>query len=93
MRKPLPARAAAPLPGGAILIGIRANDEIWMGKRRIEQRDIGPAVERALAENPEGSVVVVADEGSRIGTVTEVMDQVRLAGAQGVALAAERLGR
>jgi biopolymer transport protein ExbD len=46
-------------------------------------------VERARAENPEGSVVIVADQGSRIGTVTRVMDQVRLAGVKGVAIAAE----
>jgi biopolymer transport protein ExbD len=47
-------------------------------------------VERAKSENPEGSVVIVADKGSRIGTVTQVMDQVRLAGVEGVALSAER---
>ena len=41
-------------------------------------------------ENPEGSVVIVADKGSRIGTVTQVMDQVRLAGVEGVAVSAER---
>jgi biopolymer transport protein ExbD len=32
---------------------------------------------------------IVADQGSRIGTVTRVMDQVRLAGVKGVAIAAE----
>ena len=33
-------------------------------------------------------MVVVADKGSRIGTVTRVMDQVRMAGVAGIALSA-----
>ena len=84
------AREAATLSGGTILIAIKANDEIWMEQGKIAVREIRQRVERARAENPEGSVVVVADQGSRIGTVTRVLDQVRMAGVQGVALAAER---
>ena len=87
--KPVAEQAMA-LQNGTILIGIRPNDEIWMAKRRIELREVRQMVERAKAENPEGSVVIVADRGSRIGTVTQVMDQVRLAGIQGVAISAER---
>ena len=70
---------AANKPQGNILIAIRADDEIWMAKSRIELREVRSNVERARAENPEGSVVIVADRGSRIGLVTEVMDQVRVA--------------
>lgn len=87
--KPL-AEQAVELRNGTILIGVRPNDEIWMAKRRIELREVRQMVERAKAENPEGSVVIVADRGARIGTVTEVMDQVKLAGVEGVSIAAER---
>jgi len=45
-------------------------------------------VERALAENPEGAVVVVADRASTTGTAIRVMDGCRLAGAANVSLAA-----
>jgi biopolymer transport protein ExbD len=83
------AEQAIELAGGTILIGIRPDDEIWMTNRRIELREVRQVVERARAENPEGSVVIVADQGSRIGMVTRVMDQVRLAGVKGVAIAAE----
>ena len=86
------AEQAAALSNGTILIGIRPNNEIWMERQRIELREVRQMVERARAENPEGGVVVVADKGSRIGTVTEVMDQVRLAGVAGVAIAARRPG-
>ncbi|MEE4173236.1 MAG: biopolymer transporter ExbD [Xanthomonadales bacterium] len=77
------------LQKGTILVGIRSNDEVWMNKRRIEVREVRAMVERAKAENPEGSVVIVADKGSRIGVVTEVMDQVKLAGIEGIAISAE----
>ncbi|MGK2926072.1 MAG: ExbD/TolR family protein [Lysobacterales bacterium] len=89
--KPMAEQALA-LQNGTILIGIRPNDEIWMAKRQIELREVRQMVERAKAENPEGSVVIVADRGARIGTVTEVMDQVRLAGIEGIAISAERPG-
>jgi len=77
------------LQKGTILIGVKSNDDIWMNKRQIELREVRSMVERARAENPEGSVVIVADKDSRIGTVTEVMDQVKLAGIQGIAISAE----
>ena len=83
------AEQAVALRSGTILIGVRPNDDIWMEKRRIEWHEVRQMVERARAENPEGSVVIVADKGSRIGTVTRVMDQVRLAGVEGVAISAE----
>lgn len=77
------------LLSGTILIGIRPNDEIWMSKRQVELREVRQMVERAKSENPEGSVVIIADKGSRIGTVTQVMDQVKLAGVEGIAISAE----
>jgi biopolymer transport protein ExbD len=89
--KPMAEQAVA-LQNGTILIGVRPNDEIWMAKRQIELREVRQMVERAKAENPEGSVVIIADRGSKIGVVTQVMDQVRLAGIEGVSISAERPG-
>ncbi len=83
---------AIALRNGTILIGVKSNDDIWMNKREIELREVRQMVERAKAENPEGSVVIVADKGSRIGTITQVMDQVKLAGIQGIAISAEKPG-
>jgi len=83
------AEQAEALQNATILIGVRPNDDIWMAKRQIELREVRQMVERAKAENPEGSVVIVADKGSRIGTVTRIMDQLKLAGVEGVAISAE----
>jgi biopolymer transport protein ExbD len=86
--KPL-AEQAVSLRNGTILIGVKSNDDIWMSKRLIELREVRSMVEQARAENPKGSVVIVADKNSRIGTVTQVMDQVKMAGVQGIAISAE----
>lgn len=91
INKPM-ADQAIDLRNGTILIGVKPNDEIWMNKRKIELREVRSMVERAKAENPEGSVVVIADRESRIGTVTQVMDQVKLAGVMGISISAERDG-
>jgi biopolymer transport protein ExbD len=82
------ASEAVALQNAAILIGIRPNDDIWMAGQRVELAEVRHMTERARAENPEGSVVIVADKGSQIGTVTRVLDQLRLAGVEGVAISA-----
>ena len=87
--KPVAGQAAA-IQNGTILIGVRPNDDIWMEKRQVELREVRQMVERARAENPEGSVVIVADKGSRIGTLAQVMDQVKMAGVQGISISAEK---
>ncbi len=71
-----------------ILIGITKDNRIFMDNREIDPRAVGANVERALAENPEGSVIIVADRESRTGIVIKVMDECRLAGAKNVSLAA-----
>jgi len=86
------AEQAISLRNGTILIGVKPNDDIWMSKRLIELREVRSMVEQARAENPKGSVVIVADKDSRIGTVTQVMDQVKMAGIQGIAISAENPG-
>ncbi len=71
-----------------ILIGVTADNRIFMNHREIDIRTVEANVERALAENPDSSVVIVADKKSETGVVISVMDSCKLAGAKRVALAA-----
>jgi len=73
-----------------ILISITPNGEVWMDKRQIDRRAVRANVERMHAENPEGSVIILADEEAKTGLLIEVMDQARLAGVANVSIAAER---
>jgi biopolymer transport protein ExbD len=72
---------------GNILIAIRPNGDIWMDKRRVDIREVRSAIERLHVERPEDTVVIIADKESNMGTLTEVMDQVKLGGVSEVSIA------
>jgi biopolymer transport protein ExbD len=71
-----------------IMIAVTANDEVWIDRQRVDPRSVRGHVERLHAENPEGAVVILADDASKTGLVIEVLDQTRLAGVENVAVAA-----
>lgn len=73
-----------------ILIAINEEGEIWFDKRRIDARAVRANIERALAENPEAGVVIIADREAKTGLLVEVMDEARLAGAPSVSIASEQ---
>ncbi len=84
-----PAATAERKERGNILIAITENDQIWMDRRQVDPRALRANIERLHAENPQGSVVIQADEESKNGLLVRVMDAARLAGVESVALAAE----
>ena len=73
---------------GNILIGVNANGHVFLERKQIDVRSVRAHIERCLAENPEGAIVIVADKSSHTGVVIRVMDQCRLAGARNVSIAA-----
>ncbi|PLW68789.1 ExbD/TolR family protein [Pseudohalioglobus lutimaris] len=73
-----------------IFIAITAKGEIWVDRRPVDPRSVRAIVARLHADNPEGSVIIQADEEASTRTLVEVMDQVRLAGVEGIAIAAEK---
>jgi biopolymer transport protein ExbD len=75
---------------GNIMIGVTSDGDVFFEGKKIDVRSVRPLIERALAEDPESGVVIVADKRSETGSVVKVMDQCRLAGAKNVSLAAKR---
>ena len=73
----------------AILIAIGANDDIWIDGRRVDVRQVKANVTKLLADNPQGSVVVQADERATADAIIKVMDQTREAGVYAISLASE----
>lgn len=71
-----------------IIIAATSSGEVWIDKRRVNVQTVRSHVERLRAENPEGSVVILADEKSQTGLLVQLMDQVRLAGVTNVSIAA-----
>ena len=82
------ASTAALKEKGNILIGVSADGRVFLDRKQIDIRSVRAHVERCVAENPEGAVVIVADKSSHTGVVIRVMDQCRLAGARNVSIAA-----
>jgi|TARA_Y100001951_G_scaffold102662_1_gene109742 biopolymer transport protein ExbD len=82
------AETASPQDKGNILIAVTADGQIWMDKQPVDIRSVRAHVERMRVDQPDGAVVVQADQDARTGLVVQVMDQARLAGVQDVALAA-----
>jgi biopolymer transport protein ExbD len=86
------AQTAEGRESGNLLIAIRENGDIWMDRKRVDLRDVRPMMERLHIERPDDTVVIIADKASDAGVVAEVMDEVRLAGIQDMAIAAEPAG-
>lgn len=76
-------------PRANILIGINDTGEIWINKRKVEVSQVRANIERLHAENPQGTVVVQADEEAKTKTLVAVMDAARAAGVYDVSLATE----
>ncbi|MCZ6716946.1 MAG: biopolymer transporter ExbD [Gammaproteobacteria bacterium] len=77
---------------GNILIAISEFDQVWMNKNQVELAQIRSMVESAVAEIPESSVIIIADEKASTGILIDLMDQVRLGGVANIMVAAEKGG-
>ncbi len=73
---------------GNILVAISETGQIWIDRRQVDIRAVRANIERMHAENPQGSVIIQADEASKNGLLVKVMDAARQAGVAEVSLAA-----
>ena len=73
---------------GSMIIAISVDGEIWIDNNKIELNMVRSHVERIHAQNPEGTIIILADRNSRTGITVRVLDQVRLAGVTNVSIAA-----
>ena len=73
----------------AILIAISETDEIWIDRKERDPRTVRSIIERLHAENPKGSIVIQADEGSTHETLVIVMEAAKAAGVTNVAIASD----
>ena len=73
----------------SVLIAISAENEIWINKRQVDARAVQANIERLQAENPQGTVVIQADNKATTETLIKVMDASRAAGVYDVSIAAK----
>ena len=73
---------------GNLVVAITSGGEIWIDLRRVDVRAVRANLERLHSQNPRGTVVIQADEGSTNGLLVRVMDAARMAGIHDVSIAA-----
>lgn len=62
-----------------VLININASSEILVDNRRVDIRSVRSLIQRKLAENPEGSVIISAHSEARANTYAAVADAAKQA--------------
>ena len=89
VNRPL-AESSEKLPQNAILVAITDNNQIWIDRHRTDSRAVRRNIERLLAENPDSTVIIQADEQAPTGTLITVLDQTKLAGAKNIAVSSNQ---
>ncbi|MCB1701474.1 MAG: biopolymer transporter ExbD [Pseudomonadales bacterium] len=84
------AQSAAQQESANIFIAITETGEVWIDRRPVDPRSVRAIVARMHADNPEGSVIIQSDEEASTRMLVDVMDQVRLAGIEAIAIAADK---
>jgi biopolymer transport protein ExbD len=74
---------------GNIIVAISENNQVWIDRRQVDPRALRANIERMHAENPNGAVVIQADEESKNKLLVQVMDAARMAGVKNVSIAAD----
>ncbi|MEM6579714.1 MAG: biopolymer transporter ExbD [Pseudomonadota bacterium] len=83
------AETASQQESANIFIAITDSGEVWIDRRPVDPRSVRAIIARLHADNPEGSVIIQSDESASTGVLVDVMDQVRLAGVEAIAIAAD----
>lgn len=74
----------------SILIAINDSNEIWIDKNRVDPRGVRQVIERLLAENPKGTVVIQADNDAEVELIVEITNAARQAGVDNVAVSTKK---
>jgi len=88
VNKPI-ALTALVRPKASILIALDASNSVWIDRHKVDVRAVRAAVERLHSENPQGTVVIEADNESKNELLVAVMDACRQAGITQIAIAAK----
>ena len=83
------AQTSKKISGQSVIIGLDAQNSIWLDGRNIDLRAVQINIARLRAENPKLSLIIAADRRSSTETLISVMDASRRAGIENISLAAK----
>ncbi|MFO7529592.1 MAG: biopolymer transporter ExbD [Marinobacter sp.] len=81
---------AAPRPNAQVMVALTAEGAVWVDGEAVDAHRVGERV--AALISGEGGVVIQADRASTTGLLVEVMDRLRQANVEDVAVATSRSG-
>ena len=84
------ASTATSRENAALLLGIGADGRVFLEGEELDIRNVKARMERFLADEPSGSVVIIADKTCPTGITVTVLDSCRMAGVKNVSVAAKR---
>lgn len=70
-----------------VLLTVRPDGTMFLNKQPVTLQDMGQRVKAAVASDPQTTVVVNADGQVLHSTVVDILDELRLAGVSGLAIA------
>ena len=74
----------------SLLVAINAEGQIWVDRKQIPMSALQPTLERLLVQTPNAGVVIQADHSAITGVLVSVMDQIRAAGIEKIAIATDK---
>ena len=80
--------AATPRPDAQVMVAITAEGAVWVDGQPVDLHRLGDAVAGLVSD--QGAVVIQADREATTGLLIEVMDRLREAGVEDLAVAAGR---
>jgi biopolymer transport protein ExbD len=81
------AQTAQAQPSDLPTVTITADGALFVAGAPVGLEDLVAVLQQAIEQSAQGTVVLRADEGVPHGLVVEVMDRIRLAGAERIAIA------
>jgi biopolymer transport protein ExbD len=72
-----------------ILVAVSSENEIWINKEKVPLDAVKVAVEKLKQENPKATAVVQVDRGAQSRYLVEVVNQIRNAGVDEIAVSTE----
>jgi biopolymer transport protein ExbD len=84
------ATASEAVPQQDVTVTVRADSSVFLGRDRIALRDLPGALQTRARARPIAMVVIQADERVRYDRIVKVMDAVKLAGLEKIALATDK---
>ncbi len=80
--------AASVRPDAQVMVALTAEGAVWVDGEAVDAHRVGERVAELVSEG--GGVVIQADQESTTGLLVEVMDRIRQAGVEDMAVAATR---